>query len=92
MSVTMRSARMNLRIAEDVDAKIRRAAEVTGVSTSAFVARAAGAAADEVLADRRVFELDAPHWKQFTAMLDRPARDLPELRRARSLRDQLVDS
>src|SRR5438045_2457184 len=42
MSVIMRSARMNLRIAEDVDAKIRHAAEVAGVSTSPFVARPAG--------------------------------------------------
>jgi uncharacterized protein (DUF1778 family) len=88
----MRSARMNLRIAEDIDAKIRQAAEVAGVSTSAFVAQAAGAAADEVLADRRMFELEADQWEQFVALLDRPARDLPELRKARELREQLVDS
>jgi uncharacterized protein (DUF1778 family) len=88
----MRSARMNLRISEDVDAKIRRAAEVAGVSTSAFVAQAAGALADEVLADRREFRLDAQQWEQFVAMLDRPARDLTELRKAAALREQLVDS
>jgi|GraSoiStandDraft_4_1057263.scaffolds.fasta_scaffold131960_3 uncharacterized protein (DUF1778 family) len=88
----MRSARMNLRIAEDVDAKIRHAAEVAGVSTSAFVARAAGALADEVLADRREFRLDVQQWEEFVALLDRPARDLPELRQAAALREQLVDS
>lgn len=88
----MRSARMNLRISEDVDAKIRHAAEVSGVSTSAFVARAAGALADEVLANRREFQLDAPQWDEFVALLDRPARDLPALRKAAALREQLVDS
>jgi len=92
MSVVMRSARMNLRIAEDVDAKIRRAAQASGMSTSAFVARAASTAADEVLADRQVFRLDPEQWEQFVALLDRPARDLPELRNALDLRDRLAGS
>jgi uncharacterized protein (DUF1778 family) len=83
---------MNLRIAEDVDAKIRRAAGVTGVSASAFVAQAAGAAADEVLADRRVFQLDPQRWDEFVALLDRPARDLPKLREARRLREPPTES
>ena len=62
------------------------------MSTSAFVAQAAGAAADEVLADRREFVLDARRWEEFVALLDRPARDLPKLREARRLGEQLTDS
>jgi uncharacterized protein (DUF1778 family) len=46
---------MNLRLAEEADDRIRRAAAVSGVSTSAFVERAASVAADAVLADRREF-------------------------------------
>jgi len=36
---------MNLRLAEEADERIRRAAAVSGVSTSAFVERAASVAA-----------------------------------------------
>lgn len=86
----MRTARMNLRLAADADDRIRRAAQVSGVSTSAFVEHAASAAADAVLADRRAFLLGAEDWDRFVAELDRPARDLPELRRGVELRNRLT--
>ncbi len=86
----VKTARMNLRIATDADERIRRAAQVSGVSTSTFVERAASTAADTVLADRREFLLSAENWDQFVAELDRPARDLPELRRGLGLRNQLT--
>ena len=86
----MKTTRMNLRLAADADDRIRRAAQVSGVSTSAFVERAASAAADAVLADRREFLLGAEDWDRFVAELDRPARDLPELRRGLDLRDRLT--
>ena len=81
---------MNLRLAEEADDRIRRAAAVSGVSTSAFVERAASVAADTVLADRREFVLDPADWDRFVAELDRPAKDLPELQRGRQLRDRLI--
>lgn len=90
MSVIMRTARMNLRLAEEADDRIRRAAAVSGVSTSAFVERAASVAADMVLGDRREFVLDFEDWDRFVAELDRPAKDLPELRRGREIRDRLI--
>ena len=83
---------MNVRLAEDANDRIRRAAEASGVSTSAFVERAAAAAADVVLADRRQFMLDPAEWDRFVAELDRSARDLPELRRGLASRDQLIGS
>jgi uncharacterized protein (DUF1778 family) len=81
---------MNLRLESAADERIRRAARASGVSTSAFVQRAAAAAADVVLADRREFLLGPEEWKRFVAELDRPSRDLPELRRGRELRDRLT--
>jgi uncharacterized protein (DUF1778 family) len=45
-----------------------------------------------VLADRREFALGAAEWDRFVAELERPARDLPELRRGRELRDRLIES
>ncbi len=83
---------MNLRLAEEADERIRRAAAASGVSTSAFVERAASVAADAVLADRREFALGPAEWGRFVAELDRAARDLPELRRGRELRDRLTGS
>jgi uncharacterized protein (DUF1778 family) len=86
----MRTARMNLRLAAEADERIRRAAAASGVSMTAFVERAASAAADAVLADRREFLLSSEDWDRFVAELDRPARDLPELRRGLELRDRLI--
>jgi uncharacterized protein (DUF1778 family) len=83
---------MNLRLDADADERIRRAAKASGVSMSIFVERAASTAADAVLADRREFRLSAEDWRRFVAELDRPARDLPELRRGLNLRDQLIES
>jgi len=88
----MRSARMNLRLKAEADERIRRAAAVSGVSTSAFVEHAASIAADAVLTDRREFVLGPEEWERFVAQLDRPARDLRELRRGLELRDHLIDS
>jgi uncharacterized protein (DUF1778 family) len=81
---------MNLRLDAAADERIRRAAKASGVSTSVFVERAASTAADAVLADRREFHLSGEDWRQFVAELDRPARDLPQLRRGLQLRDQLT--
>jgi uncharacterized protein (DUF1778 family) len=81
---------MNLRLAAEADERIRRAAAASGVSMTAFVERAASAAADAVLADRREFLLSSEDWDRFVAELDRPARDLPELRRGLELRDRLI--
>jgi uncharacterized protein (DUF1778 family) len=82
---------MNLRLEAEADERIRRAAAVSGVSTSAFVEQAASAAADAVLADRREFVLSAEDWDRFVAELERPERDLPELRRGLELRDRLIE-
>lgn len=82
---------MDLRLAVEADERIRKAAQVSGVSTSAFVERAASTAADTVLADRREFLLGREDWDHFVAELDRPARDLPELRRGLDLRAQLTE-
>lgn len=90
MCGTMKAARMNLRLDPETDVRIRKAAESAGVSVSVFVAEAAGAAADEVLADRRGFVLEPERWNEFVRLLDRPARELPRLREASELRERLL--
>jgi uncharacterized protein (DUF1778 family) len=46
-------------------------------SVSAFVLESALARADEALADRQNFSLNATQWKAFLAALDAPPRPLP---------------
>jgi uncharacterized protein (DUF1778 family) len=48
---------------------------------SEFVLESALARADEALADRRSFGLDAKQWKAFLAALDAPPRSMPRLKR-----------
>ncbi|MFT4217162.1 MAG: DUF1778 domain-containing protein [Micropruina sp.] len=74
-----KDARLAVRLTADQDALIRDAAAVTGQSLTEFVTTAAVTRAEDTLADRRVFRLDDAAWAEFTAILDRPARRIPEL-------------
>ncbi|WP_292134293.1 DUF1778 domain-containing protein [Mesorhizobium sp.] len=50
-------------------------------SLSDFVLESALGRAEETLADRHSFSLDAEKWAAFMAALDAPTRDLPRLKR-----------
>jgi uncharacterized protein (DUF1778 family) len=76
-----KTQRWNMRVAEDVDATVRLAAAQADQPLTDFVVQAARAAAEDALADRRVFRLDEAAWSEFVEMLDRPARPIPELAR-----------
>ena len=76
-----KTRRWNMRVAEDVDAIVRLAAEQTDQPLTDFVVQAARAVAENTLADRRVFRLDEAAWDEFVELLDRPARPIPELAR-----------
>lgn len=74
-----KDARLAMRLTPDQDALIRDAAAVTGQSLTEFVATAAVTRAEDTLADRRMFRLDDAAWTEFAAILDRPAKRIPEL-------------
>ncbi len=76
-----KTQRWNMRVAEDVNAIVRLAAEQTDQPLTDFVVQAARAVAEDTLADRRVFRLDQSAWDEFIELLDRPARPIPELAR-----------
>lgn len=76
-----KDARLAMRLTPDQDALIRDAAAVTGQSLTEFVTIAAVTRAEDTLADRRVFRLDDAAWTEFNAILDRPAKRIPELAR-----------
>ncbi|MFA5890143.1 MAG: DUF1778 domain-containing protein [Actinomycetota bacterium] len=73
--------RVELRASSRQTAVIRRAAEATGKSMSAFMLDASTMEAERALADRNVFRLDAEAWERFVEALDRRAKPHPRLRR-----------
>ena len=76
-----RSEKLDLRLTRQVKSTLQAAAAVSRCSVSQFVLESALARADEALADRRVFTLNAVQWKAFLAALDAPPRPLPRLKR-----------
>ena len=85
MAVARRAQRKNDRLELRVEPERRelldRAAQVVGLSTSAFVLEHATLAAQETLADRTVFVLSDEQWDAFTELLDRPAQPVEGLAR-----------
>lgn len=80
-SKTAKSERLNLRANAWQRTLLKEASEVEGTTVSDFVLRSATRAAEHVLADRRVFALSEDRWQAFMEILDRPARELPRLRK-----------
>lgn len=78
---SIRSVKLDLRLKPEAKKKIQLAAESTGRSVSDFVLESALARADETLADRTRFGLNAERWQQFQEALDTPPRQLPRLAR-----------
>jgi uncharacterized protein (DUF1778 family) len=76
-----RSEKLDLRLTRKAKMALQAAALASNRSVSDFVLESALARADEALADRRTFLLDAVQWKAFVAALDAPPRSLPRLER-----------
>lgn len=74
-----KSERLGLRTSEAQRALLVAASQAEGTTVSDFVLRHATRAAEDVLADRRVFMVSSEVWDRFTAALDRPAADVPGL-------------
>jgi uncharacterized protein (DUF1778 family) len=76
-----RDTRLNLRASREQQQLIKRAAAALDKSMTDFVLESAAARAEEVLADRRWFQLDDEAWARFEELLDAPVEDMPRLRR-----------
>ncbi len=79
--VTKRTDRIDLRINPKAKEAIQAAASLNHKSVSEFIIESALNAADEELADRRYFTIDAEQWNAFLEALDAPTRPLPRLKR-----------
>ena len=76
-----RTAKLDLRLSPEAKQKLQSAAESAGQTVSEFVLESALVRADETLADRTRFGLDADRWKAFLEALDAPPREIPRLGR-----------
>ena len=77
MNTAQRSEKLDIRLSAEAKRTLAAAAAVAQRSMSDFVLQSALAQANETLADRQRFGLDAEQWTAFTAALDAPTRDLP---------------
>ena len=76
-----RTTKLDLRLSPEAKARLSAAAQERHQSVSQFVLSSALVRADETLAQRQRFSLDAEHWTAFMAALDAPPRPLPRLER-----------
>lgn len=80
-STAQRETKINLRAKAAQRERIDRAAEAVGQNRTSFMLEAALQRAEEVLADRTRFELDARRMSQFQRALDAPLPDAAALER-----------
>jgi uncharacterized protein (DUF1778 family) len=87
---TNRTARLEARIAPDVLAVVRRAAEIQGRSVSDFVVAAAHNAAQKTVAEAEVIRLSRAAQEQFAKLLTKPPKPAAALKKAFARHKALV--
>ncbi len=78
---TNRTEKLDLRLSRSAKQTLQAAAKTARKSVSEFVLDTALSEAEERLADRTIFMLDAERWAAFVAALDAPPRRSPRLER-----------
>jgi uncharacterized protein (DUF1778 family) len=76
-----RTQKLDLRLTPAAKLLLRDAASAAQRSISEFVLESALARAEETLADRRRFGLDAERWAAFMEALDAPPRSVPRIQK-----------
>lgn len=87
----LKESRIAMRLTREQDDLIRLAAEAEGTTVTDFAVTSAYTHAQAVLADRRVFTLDAATWNEFVARLDAPPVHKPKLEKLMSQPDEWID-
>ena len=83
-----KTERIEVRTTPSVKALLQRVAAASHKNVTDFLLDAGINAAEDALADRRVFRLDEARWRAFQDVLDRPVSGKPRL--ARLLADKSV--
>lgn len=74
-----RSEKIDIRLSPEAKSLLQQAAEARHKTVSEFVLDSAIGAAEDVLKERSVIQLDAEQWEAFIAALDAPPRRHPRL-------------
>lgn len=77
----IRSVKLDLRLTPKAKKRLCEAAAALDCSVTDFVLKSALARAEEALAERRRFGLNAEQWKAFIAALDASPRALPRVKK-----------
>lgn len=85
-----RSARIEARIAPDVLAAVKRAAEITGRSVSDFVVDAARQAAERTIEEAQIIRLSLADQQRVADVLANPPKPSPALDRAMDAHRRLI--
>ena len=80
-AATSRTGRLGLRAAPNQEALLRRAAQAANKTLTEVILDSACAVAEQTLLDQRYFLVDQAQWDAFNAMLDRPAKVKPGLKK-----------
>jgi uncharacterized protein (DUF1778 family) len=80
-AATSKSERIDVRASLPVKLLLQQAARTAHKNVSEFMLDAAIVAANQMLADRRRFELPAQQWEAFEAALDQPVSVKPKLKK-----------
>lgn len=76
-----RSASIKLRVTRDQKERLDQASRMENTTLTGFMLEDALARADRLLADQTRFVLTEPQFSEYLAILERPVRDTPRLRR-----------
>ena len=70
---------IEFRCTEEQQSMVKKAADLSHKSVSAFALESVLAEAEQVFAQQTVFKLTAEEWEVFNNALNRPAKAIPEL-------------
>jgi uncharacterized protein (DUF1778 family) len=90
MPTSSRQARLEARVAPEVHAVLKRAAEIEGRSLTDFVVAAASAAARQTIAQTEVLELSRESAQVFASLLADPPAPTPAMERAKAHHERLI--
>ena len=76
-----RTSKLDLRLSPQAKQTLQAAASAVRRTVSDFVLESALVKAEETLANRTRFGLDADRWKAFLEAMDAPPREIPRLER-----------
>ena len=91
-AATNRSARLEARIAPDILAAVKRAAEIAGRSVSDFVVDAARVAAERTIAETQIIQLSLADQELLADLLGHPPKPSSGLDRAMEAHRQLIST